>query len=121
MTRIYVHPTCTGCKKVEAFLANNGIEYERRDYFGQRFSESELGELFREIGAAPSDILSKRSRAYQARKDDIDAMSDSQLVTEMVAEPTLIRRPIVVGASTYVVGSRKADLEAFASAVQDEG
>lgn len=121
MTRIYVHPTCTGCKKVETFLASNEIKFDRRDYFGQRFSESELGELFQSIGATPSEILSKRSRAYQARKEEIDAMSDSELITEMVAEPTLIRRPIVVGASTFIVGSRKADLEAFASAVKDEG
>ena len=42
-------------------------------------------------------------------------MSELELVKTMTEEPTLIRRPILVADSDHVIGSKKADLEAFAS------
>lgn len=49
-------------------------------------------------------------------------MPDEALIDEMVKEPTLLRRPIVVAPQGHVVGSRKADLEAFAARVaENEG
>ena len=65
-------------------------------------------------------MLSKRSRAYQARKAEIEAMGEDELIRAMVEEPTLIRRPIVVENDSHVVGARKADLEAFAAKSRDE-
>jgi arsenate reductase-like glutaredoxin family protein len=73
------------------------------------------------LGISASDLLSRRSRAYQARRDELDALSDDDLIQEMVKEPTLIRRPIVVSDAAHVVGSRKADLDAFAAAQKNEG
>lgn len=113
VTTIYVHPTCTGCKKAEEFLKSSGVAYDRRNYFRDTFTEDELSALFQRLGVGPRDVLSRRSRAYQGRRDEIDAMSDEALIAAMVAEPTLIRRPIVVSGDAYVVGSRKADLERF--------
>jgi arsenate reductase (glutaredoxin) len=74
----------------------------------------ELRFLLDSIGMSPRDILSTRSKAYQQRRDDIDGMSDDELLAAMVEEPTLIRRPIVVSGDEHVVGSRKADLERLA-------
>lgn len=120
MTRIYVHPTCTGCKKVQAFLDDHQITYERRDYFGNRFDVTELRALIAEMGITPRDALSTRSRVYQARREEIDQLDDETLLALMTEEPTLIRRPIVISGDTWVIGSRKADLERLASSITKE-
>lgn len=70
------------------------------------------------MGVSPRDVLSTRSRVYQSRRDEIDALSDDELIQEMLAEPTLLRRPILLSDGAYVVGSRNADLEQFAADVR---
>ncbi len=98
-------------------LDEAGIPYERRDYFGNRFSVEELTGLFGGMGISPRDALSTRSRVYQARRDEIDQMDDRALIELMIEEPTLIRRPIVVSGDSWTIGSRKADLEQLAATV----
>lgn len=63
-------------------------------------------------------MLSTRSRVYQARRDELDAMSDDDLVGAMVAEPTLIRRPILVADRAHVVGAKRVDLDRFIVDIQ---
>lgn len=97
-----------------------GISYDRRDYFGNRFTVEELSALFAEMGISPHDALSTRSRVYQARRDEVDKMDDQALIELMTEEPTLIRRPIVISDSTWTIGSRKADMERLAATLSKE-
>lgn len=70
--------------------------------------------ILRTANARPADILSKRSRVYQSRRDDIDAMSDDELIVAMIAEPTLIRRPLIVEGDLLIVGFDKKGLATLA-------
>lgn len=98
-------------------LDEAGISYERRDYFGDRFTVEELTELFGAMDISPRDALSTRSRVYQGRRDEIDQLDDRALIELMTEEPTLIRRPIVVSGDRWTIGSRKADLEQLAATI----
>lgn len=118
MVTMYVHPTCTGCKKAEEFLRNAGVDVERRNYFKDRFTEDELRTLLKEMTLSAHDVLSKRSRPYLARRDEIDGLDDDALIRAMVGEPRLVRRPIVTAASAHVVGAKQADLEQFVDEIQ---
>lgn len=104
MLKLYVHPTCTSCRKAEALLKDEGIEYERRDYFGQRFTRDELTALFDEAGRSPNDMLSRRAKAYRALGLDEHPVDDARLVDLMLDEPTLLRRPITIRNGRSVVG-----------------
>ncbi|CAN5649148.1 MAG: hypothetical protein H0V47_10305 [Chloroflexia bacterium] len=65
------------------------------------------------MGVTPRDVLSTRSRAYQARRDEIERFTAEELIQEMVAEPTLIRRPLLVGNGAHAIGGKKSDLAQF--------
>jgi arsenate reductase len=65
-------------------------------------------------GLSPADVLSTRSRVYQARRDEIDAMDDDALLEAMVAEPTLLRRPLIVAEDMSVTGFDRKRLEQLA-------
>lgn len=92
----------------------NGVDYERRDYFRERFSIDELRRVLTSVGIGPQDVVSKRSKVYRARTVEIDAMNDDELLAAMVEEPTLIRRPLVVADGRLVTGFDRTGLQALA-------
>jgi arsenate reductase-like glutaredoxin family protein len=62
-------------------------------------------------------VLSTRSRVYRERKVDIDAMDDDQLLAAMIAEPTLLRRPLVEDNGQLVIGMDRKRLVALRSKI----
>lgn len=110
MISLYVHPTCTSCRKAAALLDGLDVEVERRDYFRDRFTSDELRSLLARIGRTPTEMLSTRAKAYRelgiAEKDP----SDHDLIELMVNEPTLLRRPLAVAGERSTVGFNAAAL-----------
>jgi arsenate reductase (glutaredoxin) len=95
-------------------LESEGIAFERRDYFKEGFSVDELDALLRQAGLSPSEVLSKRSRAYKDLGLAEREVADRELLELMVEHPTLIRRPIVVGTGGVVVGFNRDELTKLA-------
>lgn len=92
-------------------LADHGIDPERRDYFKEEFTVDELRTLLDEIGLKPSDVLSKRSKAYRDLGLADKEISEDELLTLMTEHPTLLRRPIVVKDGRAVVGFKQGEIE----------
>jgi Spx/MgsR family transcriptional regulator len=107
----YLYTSCTSCRKTEAHLHANGVDYERRDYFRDRFTRDELASILARAGLAPREILSRRSKVYQARATEIDNLDDDALLDLMIDEPTLLRRPLVIGRAGAVVGHNAEKLD----------
>lgn len=107
---LYGYTSCTSCRKTDQQLKESGADYAYRDYFRQRFSREELESLFQRTGLTLRDVLSRRSKVYQARSAEIDALDDEQLLSLMLEEPTLLRRPIVIGANDVVIGHNATKL-----------
>jgi arsenate reductase-like glutaredoxin family protein len=55
-------------------------------------------------------VLSKRSKVYRERQAEIDTMDDDGLIAAMVAEPTLLRRPLIVCDAGHAIGFDAAAL-----------
>jgi Spx/MgsR family transcriptional regulator len=107
---LYVHPTCTSCRNAQAWLDEHEVEYQRRDYFRDRFTRDELAGILAAAGLTPRDVLSKRARAYKELVGDRD-LSDDQLLDLMIEEPTLLRRPLVISGQESVIGFDRKGLE----------
>lgn len=102
--QIYVHPTCTSCKKAEALLEANGVAVGRRDYFKDRFDKAELVAVLNKAGLTPGEILSKRSRVYKDLEIEGQELDDDALLELMIEYPTLLKRPLIIGAGGSTVG-----------------
>ena len=91
---------------MKAELSQAGIEFDERDFFAEPFTEDELRAV---IGARPiSDFFSWRSPSFRKMGLDRDGLSDDRLLRLMVAEPRLIRRPLIQTADgDLIVGSDK--------------
>lgn len=93
-----------------------GVSFTRRDYFRDRFTVDELRELLSRHGLRPREILSRRSRAYKELIGDREAgLTDGELVALLVAEPTLLRRPLVAAGGRAVVGFDREAIRALAA------
>ncbi len=115
MINAYLYSSCTSCRKTETVLKESGTAFTRRDFFKDRFSKEELSGILNEAGLSASDILSRRSKVYLARQDEIDGRSEDALLDLIIQEPTLLRRPMVIGHGEVVVGHNEGKLSELIS------
>jgi arsenate reductase (glutaredoxin) len=92
---VYEKPTCTTCRKLNALLAERGIDAERVDYHVMGLTEAEIRDLLGKAGAGPRDVLRAREPAYAEHVAGRD-LSDDELIALMAEHPELVQRPIVV-------------------------
>lgn len=104
MIESYGYTSCTSCRKTDDVLKNSGTAYVSRDFFRNRFTLAELQGILDRAGLTPFDVLSKRSKVYKARSEEIDRLDGPALLAMMIEEPTLLRRPLVIQDDTVVVG-----------------
>ncbi len=116
MIRTFVYASCTSCRKTDAAVATAGVEHASRDFFRHRFSRDELSSLLTEAGLSAREMLSTRSKVYKARQAEIGGLSNDALFDLMIEEPTLLRRPIVLGADEVIIGHDPGKLEAMIAA-----
>lgn len=104
MITAYLYASCSSCRKSESMLARSGTQFASRDYFKDRLTREELAAMLSGAGLTPADVLSRRSKVYVARQAEIDTLDDLALLELMVEEPTLLRRPIVIGEGEVIIG-----------------
>ena len=97
---------------MKASLSQDGVELNERDFFKDGFTETELRELLGDTN--PADIFSWRSPFARKLGLDRDTVSPDELISLMVGEPRLIRRPLIEVDGRLIVGTdKKAMAEAF--------
>jgi arsenate reductase len=97
-------------------LEEQGVTFERRDYFRDRFTRDELADVLARAGLTPHEALSKRSRPYKELQLAERDVSDDELLDLMVAEPALLRRPLIIAGDQAVVGFNKDEITALTQA-----
>jgi len=85
---------------VREFLLQKKVEIHERDYFKEPFSRSEIEELL--TGKPASDMFSFQSPSFKALNLNREKLTDNDLISLMLGEPRLIRRPVVkIGKKVY--------------------
>ncbi len=79
-------------------------DIEKRDFFKDPFSETELKKIIKMTGKKPSELLRKRDKMYKELDLDNNKKTDSQLIKLMIKYPGLILRPIVISKNKAFVG-----------------
>ncbi len=116
MIELYLYGSCSSCRNAEVWLREHQADVSRRDFFRDRFSRDELADVLGRASLTPTVVLSTRSRAYRERGLAERAFTNDELLDLMVEEPTLLRRPIAIGAGGSVVGFNRAGLEQLLAA-----
>jgi arsenate reductase len=79
-------------------------DIEKRDFFKEPLSETELKKIIKMTGKKPSELLRKRDKMYKELDLENDKKTDSQIIKLMVKHPGLLLRPIIVTKNKAFVG-----------------
>jgi arsenate reductase-like glutaredoxin family protein len=86
------------------------VEYTRRDFFKERFTRAELAQLLQRADLRPAEALSRRSTAFKTLGLAERDVPDDELLDLIVAEPTLLKRPLLVAPDRTIQGFAKTAL-----------
>jgi arsenate reductase (glutaredoxin) len=102
MIDIYGIPNCDTVKKARAWLEAAGIEYAFHDYKKEGADPAKLAAW---VAAKGADVLlNRRGTTFRKLTDAERAQADADPVALMVAQPSMIKRPVVEHAGGLLVG-----------------
>jgi len=102
--KIFHKPSCITCKKAISEVERMNADIEKRDFFKDPFSETELKKIVKMSGKKPSELLRKRDKMYKELDLENQKKTDAQIIKLMVKHPGLILRPIIITKNKAFVG-----------------
>lgn len=99
---MYLKPACTTCRKAVSWFDEHGVAIERHDFAKEPPSAELLGRLIDERGL--ENVINPRGRTFKAMGLDVSKLSRKKAIELMLAEPNLIRRPLVIAGRTTIFG-----------------
>lgn len=91
---VYEKPTCTTCRNLAELLKENGIGYEKVNYYIDPLSEDKLRELLEKADLKAFDVLRKKESLFKELNIMEDTPSD-KIIKLIIENPNLLQRPIV--------------------------
>lgn len=92
---VYEKPTCTTCKKVIKELIENGVDFNKVNYFTQPFTKTKLKSLLNKMKMRPSELLRTKENEYKELDLKHRNYSEEEIMYLMIENPNLVQRPIV--------------------------
>ena len=102
--KIYYKPTCITCKKTLSELDRMKIDLEKRDFFKDPLTESEIKKILKTAKIKAGDLLRTRDKMYKELGLEKSNHTDSQLIKLMTKYPGLIKRPIIISKNNVIIG-----------------
>lgn len=112
---LYGIPNCDTVKKARVWLDGKGVAYAFHDYKKAGADEATLRAWTKEAGW--EKILNRAGTTFKKLPDaDKDGLDEAKAIRLMLAQPSMIKRPVVEGAKGgLLVGFKEAEWEAALS------
>ena len=93
--KVYEKPTCTTCRKLAQLLMENGVEFERVNYYIKPFTKNKLKALLKKMEMKPHELLRKNEAAYKKLNIKVNNFSEDEILDLMIRNHDIVQRPIV--------------------------
>ncbi|HAX72246.1 MAG TPA: transcriptional regulator Spx [Firmicutes bacterium] len=113
MITIYTSPSCTSSRRAKKWFETHDMPYQEININQTPITRNMLVQLLAKTENGFDDILSKRSNVYKAHHDDIEEMSMNQLIDFIIENPTVLKRPIIVDKTRFIVGFDEEEIRTF--------
>ena len=112
---LYGIPNCDTVKKARVWLDGKGVAYAFHDYKKAGADEARLRAWTKEAGW--EKILNRAGTTFKKLPDaDKNGLDEAKAIKLMLAQPSMIKRPVVEGAKGgLLVGFKEAEWEAALS------
>jgi len=100
---VYGIPNCDTVKKARTWLEGKGVAFQFHDYKKQGVDAAALDQWIAEVGWEP--LLNRAGTTFRKLSDDERTDIDTAKARAiMLANPSVIKRPVVSGAGALIVG-----------------
>ena len=100
---LYGIPNCDTVKKTRAYLDSRGVAYHFHDYKKAGVEVADLQRWTKEVGW--EKLLNKAGTTFKKLSDvDKTGIDEGKAIALMLANPSMIKRPVVEGGPTLLVG-----------------
>lgn len=113
MIVVYTSPGCASCRKVKAWLKEKKINFIEKNIFQVILDPKEIKYLLSRSENGFDDIISKRSKLFQQGKVDLENMNTNALVEFIQANPSVLKRPIIINEDNMQIGYDEEEIDAF--------
>jgi len=107
------YPKCTTCKKAEAWLKENKIDYESRHIKDNHPTAEELKIWIARSGLPVRKFFNTSGLLYKEMqlKDKLGSMSDEEMINLLASDGMLVKRPLLIGENNVCVGFKESEWE----------
>lgn len=113
MIKLYTSPSCSSCRKVKKYFNKYNIAYIEKNIFTTPLTRDDIFKMLYNSENGFEDIISTRSNIYKEKGQEIENMRLHELVDFIVANPSILKRPIIVTDFEIQVGYNDDDIELF--------
>lgn len=113
MIQIYTTPSCSSCRKAKKWFEEHRIEYREKNIFNIKLTRDDIFLMLKNTENGFEDIISTRSKIFQEKNLDIDDMTMSELTNFIIANPSVLRRPIIIEDAKLQVGYNEDEIRTF--------
>lgn len=113
MIRVYTTPASQSCRKVIAWLKKHNLSFIEKNIFSSDLHTSEIREILERCENGTDDIISKRSKVIKENDIDLDSMSINELIKFIQANPSVLKRPIMIDERRFQVGYNAEEIRVF--------
>jgi arsenate reductase len=104
---------CDTVKKARRWLDDKGIDYQFHDFRQDGLNQATIGGWLEKVDW--ETLLNKRGTTWRKLDDPRKDKLDQTVAVELMLEnPTLIKRPVLVDASTVIVGFNEDSYQTLA-------
>jgi len=110
MLTLYGIKNCDTVKKARRWLEDHGIDYQFQDFRQDGLEKKQLTNWVENLGWEA--IVNKRSTTWRNLSEKDKAVStDPQAIKLLLANPTLIKRPVVQKNKILLVGFKETEFQ----------
>ena len=110
MVTFICYPKCTTCKKAQAWLEANNIDYVLRDIKEDNPSLEELKVWHKESAEPLKKFFNTSGLLYRSLelKDKLPEMSEDEMLELLSSDGMLVKRPLLLGEGFVLIGFKEA-------------
>ena len=112
MTVLYGIKNCDTVKKARRWLDDHGVAYRFHDFRSDGLDDWRLARWTKQVGW--ESLLNRRGTTWRQLPDkDKDGVDEKRAIDLMLAQPTLIKRPVLIHKKITHVGFKPAEYAAL--------
>lgn len=119
MIKLYGSASCNSCRKAQAWLEAQEVNFETRDIIINPLAQQDLADLLALTKSGTEEIIATRSKVYHKFTIDFNELSLEELTEVITDNPGLLKRPIITDGVNLQIGYNEAELQQFVAEAEE--